>query len=191
MAGKLQEIWEKLWSKALLHAASVSALHLCVSHNEMTDRDLSGVVPLEALLHFDSLCLHNTSLGKRAHLHQSSHNTSHGLLPLDRSHHVYSNSRKKEQIFCWQFAGNTGNKSIGTVNRQITLHQLTGQVACEWQTNSQVKALWVKDTFILDTSWANKDWRREERGRVKERKAEGVESKTASLLCKNSLWKSP
>lgn len=43
----------------------------------------------------------------------------------------------------------------------------------KWWTKSQVAALWIKDTFILDTSWAYKERGEEKKGSVKERKAEG------------------
>lgn len=111
-----------------MQPVSVLCICVCVSHNEMTDIDLSGVVPSEALLHFDSLCLHNTSHGKRAHLRRSSHNNSHGFLLLDRGHHMCSNRCKKAD---WMLTLKR-NKSIGTVNGQIILLQ---------------RGLWVMDTF--------------------------------------------
>lgn len=151
-----------------MQPVSVLCICVCVSHNEMTDIDLSGVVPSEALLHFDSLCLHNTSHGKRAHLRRSSHN-SHGFLLLDRGHYMCSNRCKKAD---WMLTLKR-NKSIGTVNGQIILLQLTGQVACEWWTHSQVNALWVKDTFILDTSWANKERERKEKRKGEREKSWG------------------
>lgn len=125
----------------------------------------------EALLHFDSLCLHNTSHGNHAHL------AEHLIL----SGPEVTIHTQKSKPHCDILKKRWG---------QIFQFLLSGQVACEWWTNSQVEVLWVKGTLILDTSWANKEREWKERGRVKEKKAEGVEFKTASLLSKSCLWKS-
>lgn len=159
-----------------LYMQPVSVLCICVCmcvHNEMTDIDLSGVVSSER-----PCCIWQPVFAQHKPWKACS------PAPSLTEHFILAGPETticthKTQL--WHFKERLGRNHSASTNWT--------SVTCEWWTNSQVKVLWVKDTLILDTSWANKEREKKERGRVKEKKAEGVEFKTASLLSKSCLWK--